>query len=102
MAAFEVAGYRPRDELVAMMHAGVGFQALRLSFRDDLTLFLLSVRHDGPVPTDDRAAQQTLLRARLAGAGWETPAGLDLPKVPDLVMGKSFRDAIQLPPFTTA
>lgn len=77
VAAFEVEGYRPRDELEAMMHADVGFQALRLSLRDDLTLFLLSVRHDGPVPTDDRTAQQTLLRARLAGAGWETPAILD-------------------------
>lgn len=78
VAAFEVEGYRPRDELVAMMHADVGFQALRLSLRDDLTLFLLSVRHDGPVPTDDRLAQQALLRTALTGAGWETPAILDL------------------------
>jgi 2-polyprenyl-6-methoxyphenol hydroxylase-like FAD-dependent oxidoreductase len=77
VAAVEVEGYRPRDELVAMMHAGVGFQAVRLTLRDDLSLFLFSVRHDGPVPTDDRAAQQALLRERLAGAGWETAAMLD-------------------------
>lgn len=78
VAAFEVEGYRPRDDLVAMMHADVGFQALRLSLREDLTLFLMSVRHDGPVPTDDREAQQALLRATLSGAGWETPKIVDL------------------------
>jgi 2-polyprenyl-6-methoxyphenol hydroxylase-like FAD-dependent oxidoreductase len=78
IAAFEVEGYRPRDELIAMMHAEVGFQVVRLSLRDDRTLFLLTVRHQGPVPTDDPAAQQALLRARLADAAWETPAILDL------------------------
>jgi 2-polyprenyl-6-methoxyphenol hydroxylase-like FAD-dependent oxidoreductase len=41
-------------------------------------MFLLTVRHDAPVPTDDLAEQQALLRARLADAGWETPAILDL------------------------
>jgi 2-polyprenyl-6-methoxyphenol hydroxylase-like FAD-dependent oxidoreductase len=78
VAAFEAEGYRPRDELIAMMYAGIGFQAVRLSLRDDVTLFLLTVRHEGPVPTDDRAAQQALLRSRLADAGWETPAIVDL------------------------
>src|SRR4051812_890738 len=58
VAAFEVQGYRPRDELVAMMYADVGFQMVRLSLRDDVTLFLLSVRHPGPVPIEDRAGQQ--------------------------------------------
>ena len=50
VAAFEAQGYRPRDELVAMMHADVGFQAIRVSLRDDVTLFLFTVRHHGPVP----------------------------------------------------
>lgn len=77
VAAFESRGYRPRDELVAKMHAEVGFQALRVSLREDTTLFLLTVRHDGPVPIDDRAAQEALLRDRLAGAGWEVPAFLE-------------------------
>ena len=77
VAAFEVEGYRPRDELIALMHAGVGFQAVRLSLRDDRTLFLLTVRHDGPAPIDDRAAQQALLQTRLAGQGWEVPAMLE-------------------------
>ncbi len=77
VAAFEVQGYRPRDELIAMMHAGVGFQVLRVSLRDDVTLFLLSARHDGPAPMEDRAAQQALLRRALAGSGWETSAILE-------------------------
>ena len=78
VSAFDVEGYLPRDELIAMMHAEVGFQAVRVSLRDDHTLFLLTVRHDRPVPEDDRAAQEALLRTRLADAGWETPAILDL------------------------
>lgn len=83
VAAFEGDGYRPRDELVAMMHAEVGFQALRLSLRDDRTLFLLTVRHDGFVPVDDRAAQEALLRDGLADAGWEVPAILDRMRLAD-------------------
>ncbi|ACV76811.1 FAD-binding domain [Nakamurella multipartita] len=77
-AAFQAQGYRPRDELVAMMHAEIGFQAVRLSLRQDMTLFLFTVRHLGAVPTDDRTAQQDLLRAKLAGKGWETSAMLEL------------------------
>ena len=78
VAAFEAEGYRPRDDHIAMMHAEVGFQAVRFSLRDDLTLFLLSVRHKGLVPTNDRDEQQNLLRTRLAHAGWETRAMVDL------------------------
>jgi 2-polyprenyl-6-methoxyphenol hydroxylase-like FAD-dependent oxidoreductase len=77
VAAFESDGYRPRDERAAMMHAEVGFQVLRVSLRDDRTLFLLSVRHDGAVP-HDRDAQRRLLCSKLAGSGWETPAILDV------------------------
>lgn len=68
VAAFEVEGYRPRDELVAMMHAGVGFQAIRLSLRDDRTLFLLTVRHGGRCP-------QTTGPRRRPCCGRGSPAG---------------------------
>ena len=74
VSVFDVAGYRPRDELVAMMHAEVGFQAVRVSLRDDVTMVILTVRHDGRVPLESVADQHVLLRERLAGAGWETPA----------------------------
>lgn len=76
VAAFEVAGYRPRDELVALMYAEVGFQVVRVSLRDDTTLVLVTVRDDGR-SSDGPAARQDLVRARLTGAGWETPAILD-------------------------
>ncbi|MFP3464277.1 FAD-binding domain [Leifsonia sp. SIMBA_070] len=72
VAAFEVERYPERDELVAMMYAEVGFQAVRLSFREDATLLLFSLRHDGEVPAQ-RPAQEGLLREKLEGSGWEVP-----------------------------
>lgn len=76
-AVFDVPGYRPRDELVAIMHAEVGFQAVRVSLRDDVTMVIFTVRHEGAVPQGSVADQQALLRDRLKGAGWETPALLE-------------------------
>ncbi len=77
VAAFEVEGYRPRDELVAVMYTQVGHQVTRLSLRDDVTMFLFAFVDDGSVPIHDADAQQATLRARLAGAKWETPAILE-------------------------
>lgn len=77
VAAFDVTGYRPRDECVAVMHADVGFQLLRISLHDDATMFLLALRESGNVPLDNPGEQQALLRRRLADAGWETPAILN-------------------------
>lgn len=77
VAVFDVAGYRPRDELTAVMHADVGFQLLRVSLRDDITMFCATVRDDGGAALEGPAEQQVLLRRRLAGAGWDTPAILD-------------------------
>jgi 2-polyprenyl-6-methoxyphenol hydroxylase-like FAD-dependent oxidoreductase len=77
VAAFEVEGYRPRDELVALMHADVGFQLLRLSLRDDLTMFCITLRDPGDVRLDSPAEQQALLRRKLAHGGWEAQAILD-------------------------
>lgn len=76
VAAFDVTGYAPRDDLVAVMYAGVGFQLVRLSLPDDVTMFLVTLRHEGELP-DDPAAQQALLRERLTGRGGETAAMLD-------------------------
>src|SRR3954447_3425791 len=59
VSVFDLAGYRPRDELVAVMHAEPGFQAVRVSLRDDVTMVILTVRHDST------ADQQALLRERL-------------------------------------
>lgn len=74
LAAFDVPGYRPREELVAMLYAEVGFQVARLSQPGDRTLFLVTVRRNAPLPAhDDRDAQTAALREGLSGAGWETP-----------------------------
>lgn len=72
VAAFDAERYPERDELVAMMYAEVGFQAIRLSFRDDATLLLFSLRHDADVPVE-RAAQESLLWEKLGDKGWEVP-----------------------------
>ncbi|MGH3797510.1 MAG: FAD-binding domain [Pseudonocardiaceae bacterium] len=80
VAVFDVAGYRPRDELTAVMHADVGFQLLRVALREDVTMFCISLRDDndgGGAVLEGPRAQKELLRRRLAGAGWETPAVLD-------------------------
>jgi len=77
VSVFDVPGYRPRDELVALMHAEVGFQAVRVSLREDVTMVILTVAHDGSVPLGSVADQQALLRDHLAGSGWETAALLE-------------------------
>jgi hypothetical protein len=53
------------------MHTQVGLQALRVSLRDDTTMFCFTFRHDGDVPLGDVVAQQELLRRRLRDVGWE-------------------------------
>ena len=77
VAAFELEGYRPRDELVAVMYTNVGYQVTRLSLRNDSTMFLFTFVDDGSIANYDTAAQQAALRARLAGAKWEVPAILE-------------------------
>lgn len=78
VAVFDVAGYRPRDERTAVMHADVGFQLVRVPMRDDATMFCLSLRDQGGrAALQSARAQQALLRSRLSDAGWEAPAVLD-------------------------
>ncbi len=80
VAVFDVAGYRPRDELVAVMRTQVGAQTLRLSLDDDVSMFVFTFRRDGPIPLDDVEAQKALLRERLSALGalsWEVPSILE-------------------------
>jgi 2-polyprenyl-6-methoxyphenol hydroxylase-like FAD-dependent oxidoreductase len=76
VAVFDVPGYLPRDELVAVMHTRVGAQALRFAQRDGATMFCVMFRHTGDLP-DDITAQQDLLRRRLSDMRWEVPEMLD-------------------------
>jgi 2-polyprenyl-6-methoxyphenol hydroxylase-like FAD-dependent oxidoreductase len=71
VAAFTARGYRPRDDLVYVLHNDVGRQVGRFSMRDDATLFLFTFRDADPTLPTDAASQKALLRERFAGTGWE-------------------------------
>ena len=75
VAAFEVNGYQPRDELVYVSYALPGRQVSRFSMRDDKTLFLFVFRNEyltGDQPSS-LAERKALLAAMFANAGWECP-----------------------------
>lgn len=76
-AAFQAAGYAPRDELVYVMHTEVGQQVARFSMRDDRTMFLFTFKDpDAAIPATIEE-QKGVLRRRFAGSGWEVPQILD-------------------------
>lgn len=75
VAAFEVEGYRPRDELAYVSHGVAGRQVSRFSMREDKTLFLF-VFHDDhltaePPSTDHE--RKAALKNIFADVGWECP-----------------------------
>lgn len=79
VAAFEVEGYRPRDELVYVMYTEVGQQVARFAMREDRTMFLFTFADEDP---DIRAGggvekQKALLRSRFGNSGWECPKILE-------------------------
>lgn len=74
VAAFEVSGYRPRDEDVYVLHTQVGQQVGRFSMRDDRTMFLFVFRDaESDAHPGDMAAQKALIRRRYAHSAWECP-----------------------------
>ena len=72
-AAFETAGYRPRNELVYIIHSAPGRQVGRFTLHNDRTLFLLIFRSGGEPEAHEVAAQKAVLRKTFAGDGWEVP-----------------------------
>jgi 2-polyprenyl-6-methoxyphenol hydroxylase-like FAD-dependent oxidoreductase len=75
VAAFEVAGYRPRDELVYVSHSVPGRQVARFSLRGDRTLFLMIFASDcalGEMP-EDLSARKIMLTTAFGHVGWECP-----------------------------
>lgn len=70
VAAFEVDGYRPRDELIFISHNLPGRQISRFSLRDDKTLFLFIFLDE---LMDGREEPKSVLRRVFSGAGWEWP-----------------------------
>ena len=72
VAEFEVEGYRPRDELVYLLHTEVHQQVARFTMRGDRTMFLFTFADDN-AGIGDALAQKSLLRKRFANSGWECP-----------------------------
>jgi 2-polyprenyl-6-methoxyphenol hydroxylase-like FAD-dependent oxidoreductase len=79
VAAFEVEGYRPRDELIYVMYTQVGSQVGRFSMRGNRTMFLFVFADQGidGTATNDIEAQKAALRERFGNSGWECPQILD-------------------------
>ena len=77
VAAFEAAGYRPRDELIYMMYTQVGQQVARFTMRDDRTIFLFIFADEKRELPTTIQEQKELLRRRFGGGGWECPQILD-------------------------
>lgn len=78
VAAFEVQGYRPRDELVYVMYTEVGQQVGRFAMRGDRTMFLFIFADQEPDGTVGNIhSQKALLRKRFGNSGWECRQILD-------------------------
>jgi 2-polyprenyl-6-methoxyphenol hydroxylase-like FAD-dependent oxidoreductase len=77
VAAFEVQGYRPRDEQVYLLYGQPGRMVGRFALHDDRTLFLM-VFVAPNLPNDLTLAQQkALLRQKFADGKWECSRILD-------------------------
>ena len=75
VAAFEAAGYRPRDELVYVAYGLPGRQISRFALYGDRTLFLFIFTSDRlpASPPQDLPGCKAALRAIFHDAGWECP-----------------------------
>jgi 2-polyprenyl-6-methoxyphenol hydroxylase-like FAD-dependent oxidoreductase len=75
VAAFEVEGYRPRDELVYVSHAVPGRQISRFAMRADTTLFLLVFRDEYLTAIPDwRERDRAAVAAEVfSDVRWECP-----------------------------
>jgi len=77
VAALEVAGYTPRDELTYVMYTRVRQQIVRFSMRDDRTMFLFTFTDENPELPGDLPEQKDLLRKKFKNSGWECGRILD-------------------------
>ena len=77
VAAFEVRGYRPRDEDVYLMYGQPGRMVGRFTLHDDRTLFLfVFAANSGSLPAT-LDLQKTMLREKYGDGKWECPRILD-------------------------
>ena len=75
VAAFEVEGYRPRDENAYVSYSLPGKQVARFSLRGDRTmfLFLFAAAEDRLRGLEVVRAQKAILHSEFDHAGWECP-----------------------------
>jgi hypothetical protein len=73
VTAFEVPGFRPRDELVYVMHTEVGQQVGRFALHGDRTVFFFIFADSSPGIPNSISAQKDLLNGRFSGSGWKCP-----------------------------
>jgi 2-polyprenyl-6-methoxyphenol hydroxylase-like FAD-dependent oxidoreductase len=73
VAAFEVQGYRPRDEDVYIVYCEPGRTLARFAMRDDRTLFLFVFTLDRTPAMSDPASQKGVLRELYGRGRWECP-----------------------------
>jgi len=73
VAAFETAGYRPRNELVYIIHGAPGRQVGRFALHNDRTLFVFIFGGGAEPEAHGVAAQKAILRKMFAGDAWEVP-----------------------------
>lgn len=79
IAAFEIEGYRPRDEGTYVAYAVPGRQVARFSLRDDLTMFLFIAALEHPLGSEPRdgAERKAWLERAFGDCGWECPQILE-------------------------
>lgn len=77
VAAFEVSGYRPRDDDVYVMHGRPGRMLGRFTLRENRTLFLFVFATGEDVLPETVDARKELLLALYANDKWECPRILD-------------------------
>ena len=79
VAAFEVRGYRPRDEDMYVIYGQPGRMLGRFALHDDRTLFLFvfAAGVNPPKKMNDLIEQKRMLRERFEADKWESPHILD-------------------------
>jgi len=91
VAAFECAGYRPRDENVYVMYCQPGRMLGRVALGQDRTLFLFvfASAKDAQPDLRDPMAQRAMLRDVFGDGKWETPRILaELERTPELYVDR--------------
>lgn len=71
VAAFELTGYRPRDEDVYVMYSEVGKQVARFAMREDRTTILFVYIDEHEATPADLAGQKAAIRSVFENDGWE-------------------------------